>query len=278
MRSFGEKLQAVSLERGRLCVGIDPHPALLEQWGLGVTADGLRRFSRICVEAFGPSVALVKPQVAFYEAFGSQGYAVLEETIRDLREQGALVVADAKRGDIGSTMAAYAEAWLGDSSPLCADAVTVSPYLGFEALRPALELAHTHGRGVFVLDATSNPEGRQVQDCVNTDGVRLDQLMVDAAAAENSSWRKAGEFGDVGVVVGATLDSVPDLTDLNGPVLMPGVGAQGASAADVDTLAEKMSAWVFPNISRGILRHGPGVFELSQAVSAAAADYPGFPR
>ena len=110
MRSFGEKLQAVSLERGRLCVGIDPHPVLLEQWGLGVTADGLRRFSRICVEAFGPSVALVKPQVAFYEAFGSQGYAVLEETIRDLREQGALVVADAKRGDIGSTMAAYAEA------------------------------------------------------------------------------------------------------------------------------------------------------------------------
>lgn len=187
MRSFGEKLQAVSLERGRLCVGIDPHPVLLEQWGLGVTADGLRRFSRICVEAFGPSVALVKPQVAFYEAFGSQGYAVLEETIRDLREQGALVVADAKRGDIGSTMAAYAEAWLSDSSPLCADAVTVSPYLGFEALRPALDLAHTHGRGVFVLAATSNPEGRQVQDCVNTDGVRLDQLMVDAAAAENSS-------------------------------------------------------------------------------------------
>ncbi len=126
--SWGHRLRSAIADRGRLCVGIDPHPALLDAWGLPRTAEGLETFAEICVEAFTGEVGLVKPQVAFFEAYGSAGFAVLERTISVLRDAGTLVVADAKRGDIGSTMDAYAQAWLGDS-PLASDSVTVSPYL-----------------------------------------------------------------------------------------------------------------------------------------------------
>ena len=139
-------------------MGIDPHPHLLEAWGLTVDVDGLRTFTMTCVEAFADTAAMVKPQVAFFERFGSRGFAVLEDALAALREQGCLSLADAKRGDIGSTMAGYADAWLGESSPLRADAVTVSPYLGVGALNPVFDLAEATGRGVFVLAATSNPE------------------------------------------------------------------------------------------------------------------------
>ena len=139
--SFGERLVAAGAERGRLCVGIDPHPHLLEAWGLSVDVDGLRTFTLRCVEAFGETAAVVKPQVAFFERFGSRGFAVLEEALAGLREQGCLSLADAKRGDIGSTMAGYAQAWLGEDSPLRSDAVTVSPYLGVGALSPVFDLA-----------------------------------------------------------------------------------------------------------------------------------------
>lgn len=273
--TFGEQLLDVAAARSRLCVGIDPHPALLEQWSLPVNVHGLAEFSRVCVEAFGDTVALVKPQVAFYEAFGSAGFEILEQTIAALRAQGALVVADAKRGDIGSTMAAYATAWLDDDSPLVSDAVTVSPYLGYGALAPALTLAERTGRGVFVLAATSNPEGRQVQDCVDASGASLSQQIVDCAAADNA--RHSG-VGNVGVVVGATLSDTPELKHLCGPVLMPGVGAQGATAEDVSELAQGIEHLVFPNMSRGILLAGPHVADLRKSVAREALSFPGFPR
>ena len=136
--------------------------------------------------AFADAAALVKPQVAFYERFGSAGYAVLEETIGDLRSAGCLVVSDAKRGDIGSTMAGYATAWLADGSPLLSDAVTVSPYLGVGALRPALELAEETGRGVFVLAATSNPEAVELQSSTGANGRSLAQVIVDEVAGYNA--------------------------------------------------------------------------------------------
>lgn len=271
---FASRLMAVTAERGRLCAGIDPHPQLLRDWGLGVDADGLERFTRICVDAFAGSVALVKPQVAFYEAYGSRGFAVLERALADLSEGGALTLSDAKRGDIGSTMAAYAQAWLADGSPLASDAVTVSPYLGFDSLEPALSLAEETGRGVFVLAATSNPEGRSVQaaQLPGAGGpVDLAQDIVDRAAARNAAHEGAGP---VGVVVGATLDKAPELGHLSGPILMPGVGAQGAGPADVARLAGASARLALPNISRGILRHGPDPKALADAVARAAGEYP----
>ncbi|MFY9679057.1 orotidine-5'-phosphate decarboxylase, partial [Glutamicibacter protophormiae] len=161
--SFGTRLRQSMDARGPLCVGIDPHPALLEAWGLANSAEGVREFSLRVVEAMAGVAAIVKPQVALYERFGSAGFAALEETLQAAKAADLLTLSDAKRGDIGSTMAAYATAWLDDASPLASDAVTLSPYLGYESLRPAIDLAAATGRGVFVLGLTSNPEGASVQ-------------------------------------------------------------------------------------------------------------------
>ncbi len=266
---FGTRLRAAMDRFGPLCVGIDPHPLLLVDWGLTDDAEGLERFAEICVEAFDGTVALVKPQVAFFEAYGSAGIAVLERTIEVLRASGTLVLADAKRGDIGSTMAAYARTWLGDG-PLGSDAVTVSPYLGFGSLDPALELAAAGGRGVFVLAATSNPEGAQVQTAVGAGGRSVAQTMVDEVAARNAG----AEFGSVGVVVGATLTAAPELAGLNGPILMPGVGAQGGGPASVRELvpADLLPA-VVPNVSREVLRRGPSVSALRERLAALQEDF-----
>lgn len=276
--NFGEKLLARASTHGRLCVGIDPHIALLEKWGLEANVAGLDTFSRICVEAFADTVTLVKPQVAFYEQFGAQGYAILERTIAELRAAGTLVVSDAKRGDIGSTMAGYARAWLDPESPLASDAVTVSPYLGFGSLTETLEYADATGTGVFVLAATSNPEARELQDTTGTDGRTIAQRMVDDAAASNARYTNEGRPGFVGVVVGATLAQAPDLTRLNGPLLLPGVGAQGAGASDIARLTGPMEFFAFPNVSRAILAKGPDVAALRAAVEETAAMFPGVSR
>lgn len=266
MKSFGERLEGALAHRGPVCVGIDPHPELLDAWELNQDAEGLEQFAEICVEAFDGLVALIKPQVAFFEAYGSAGYAVLERTISVLRGSGTLVLADAKRGDIGSTMAAYARSWLAPESPLCSDAVTASPYLGFGSLEPALELAAAHHRGVFVLAATSNPEGPQVQDARGADGRAVGQTMVDEVSARNAG---TATLGSVGVVVGATLSSAPDLSKLNGPILMPGVGAQGGGPDDVRRLAGDNLRAIVPNVSREILRTGPSVTAMRAAVEQA---------
>ncbi|WP_447003163.1 orotidine-5'-phosphate decarboxylase [Saccharothrix isguenensis] len=266
---FGARLSKAISEHGPLCVGIDPHPGLLASWGLSQDAAGLERFALTCVEAFGGRVAVVKPQAAFFEAHGSRGVAVLERVVADLRDSGTLVLVDAKRGDIGSTMAAYAAAYLTEGSPLAGDAVTVSPYLGFGSLDPALEAAAASGRGLFVLALTSNPEGASVQRAVGSDGRSVAQSIVDAAARANVG---AEPFGDVGLVVGATLgDLGVDLSDLRGPVLAPGFGAQGATVADLRALFGSDLRGVLPTSSRDVLGHGPGTASLRSAVDAVRA-------
>lgn len=258
MAEFAARLGEARSRRGPLCLGIDPHPELLAAWGLPATPDGLAGFAERCVQAFA-GFAVVKPQVAFFEAYGAAGYAVLERTIAALRAAGVLVLADAKRGDIASTMAAYATAWVGDS-PLAADAVTASPYLGFGSLHPLLELAAERGRGVFVLAATSNPEGAGVQGAVSA-GRSVAQAVVDDAAA----WNRARRSGSVGVVVGATLAEVPDLSELNGPVLVPGIGAQGGRPDALTRLGGARLDQIWPAVSREVLRAGPDVDALRAA-------------
>ena len=265
MTGFGARLAEAKALRGPLCVGIDPHPALLEAWGLPTTPDGLAAFCDTCIEAFA-GFAVVKPQVAFFEAYGSLGYAVLERTIAALRAAGVLVLADAKRGDIGTTMAAYAAAWAGES-PLAADAVTASPYLGFGSLRQLLETAAAHDRGVFVVAASSNPEGATVQHA-EFDGRSVAQLIVDQAAVINKSAAhssNSGELGYVGVVVGATVFQPPDLSALGGPVLVPGIGAQGGRPEALAGLGGAEPGQLLPAVSREVLRAGPGVAELRSA-------------
>jgi orotidine-5'-phosphate decarboxylase len=261
MTRFGVRLAEAKSNRGPLCLGIDPHPELLRAWDLPATADGLAKFCDICVDAFS-GFAVVKPQVAFFEAYGAAGYAVLERTIGALRSAGVLVLADAKRGDIGTTMAAYAEAWAGDS-PLAADAVTASPYLGFGSLRPLLETAAAHDRGVFVLAATSNPEGGTVQRAT-FDGRTVAQLVVDQAAVVNRSATPSGP-GYVGVVLGATVFQAPDVSALGGPVLVPGVGVQGGRPEALGGLGGATRGQLLPAVAREVLRAGPSVSDLRTA-------------
>ena len=266
MISFGARLVAAMAARGPLCVGIDPHPGLLRAWHLPENVIGLAKFADIAVEALAGTVAVVKPQSAFFEAYGSAGVAVLERLIAHARRVGALVLLDAKRGDIGSTMDAYAAAYLEPGAPLAADAVTLSPYLGFGSLRPAITTAKANGCGVFVLALTSNPEGAALQHAVRADGRSVAQDIVDEAAREND-----GEtpLGSVGLVVGATVGRTGvDLTRLNGPLLAPGLGAQGATIADLTTVFGDDLSAVLPTTSREVLQAGPSVPALRGAAAA----------
>ena len=256
---FGNRLRAAMDSSGPLCVGIDPHPGLLEAWGLPNTAEGVRVFSLTVVEAVTGVAAILKPQVALYERFGSAGFAALEETLQAAKAANLLTLADAKRGDIGSTMAAYATAWLDDSSPLASDAVTLSPYLGYESLRPAIDLAAATGRGVFVLGLTSNPEGASVQHVGGDKSVA--KSIIEQVSAENAD---AEDLGHVGLVVGATIGDAPaklgiDLSASKAPLLTPGLGAQGATAQDIATAFASSYRQVLGTSSRDILKAGPDV-------------------
>jgi orotidine-5'-phosphate decarboxylase len=250
-------------------VGIDPHPGLLAAWGLSDDPAGLERFAMTCVEALAADIAVLKPQSAFFERHGSRGIAVLERVVAESQQAGAQVLLDVKRGDIGSTMAAYADAYLTDGAPLAADAITLSPYLGFGALEPAFEAAEKSGRGVFVLALTSNPEASAVQRARNG-GQSTAQTVVNAAAERNAG---VSPIGGIGLVVGATIgDLGVDLSDLNGPVLAPGFGAQGGTLSALRTLFGKSLHNVLPASSRDVLKAGPDVFALrSEALRARDA-------
>jgi orotidine-5'-phosphate decarboxylase len=270
VETFATRLLRSLDDRGPLCVGIDPHPSLLTGWGLTDTPAGLERFCRTVVEALADRIAVLKPQSAFFERFGSAGIGVLESTIRQSREAGALVLLDVKRGDIGSTASAYADAYLAPDAPLRADAVTVHPYLGFGALEPFLAAARAHGGGVFVVALSSNPEGRAVQLARGTDGRTVAQAIVDDAARCNEGERP---LGSIGVVVGATAGETGlDLSRLNGPVLAPGLGAQGAAAEDLSIVFKGLAGPLLPAYSREILRHGPGVDALREAAKRSLAE------
>ncbi|MEN3357317.1 MAG: orotidine-5-phosphate decarboxylase [Mycobacteriales bacterium] len=349
--AFGARLRAAVAARGPLCVGIDPHAALLRDWGLPDDPTGLERFARAAVDAIAGEVAVVKPQSAFFERFGSRGIAVLERVLADIRAAGALALLDVKRGDIGSTMAAYAAAYLDPASPLAADAVTASPYLGLGSLRPLFDAARAAGAGVFVLALTSNPEGGQVQRAVGPDGRTVAAGILAGIGALNQAelagpaampaptaasglpggaglpgghvsrggtaragaaagggfgagpWPDpAGDgaergpgpaggaaavpaggpqrdaeplLGSVGAVIGATLADGPDPADLaalRGPILAPGLGAQGGTVADLARLFGPVLPAVLPSASREVLAHGPDPAALRAAVGRLAGE------
>ena len=213
------------------------------------------------MEAVAPVVGVVKPQSAFYERFGSRGIAVLERVIAQSREAGALVLLDVKRGDIGSTSQAYADAYLDPTSPLASDAITASPYLGFGSLDPMVDACHRHGGGLFVLALTSNKEGPEVQHARSGDstvaGVVLDHLRRLNAGAE--------PLGSFGAVVGATIGETEEDLDIDGPFLVPGFGAQGGTVDDLSRIFGAAARWALPSSSREVLQAGPDVAALRAA-------------
>jgi orotidine-5'-phosphate decarboxylase len=165
-------------------LGLDPSGSLLEAWGLGDSADGLDRFVDIAIAAADGSVAVVKPQSAFYERHGWEGIRALARLVEGCRAAGVLVLLDAKRGDVGSTNDAYAEAYLGPDAAIPVDALTVTPYLGFRALRSVFERASNAGAAIFVVTRSSNPEGRALQLAHVPDGRSVEQHRVVLAERE----------------------------------------------------------------------------------------------
>lgn len=271
--SFGSRARAALDAYGPLCVGIDPHASLLEEWGVGDDVRGLEQFAQACVEAFAGHVGFVKPQSAFFERFGSAGVQILEETIAGLRHTGTLVILDVKRGDIGSTAAAYADAYLDDDSPVGADAVTVSPFLGFGSLDPFFEVAERNDAGVFVLALTSNPEAHEVQRAVRPgDGSTIADAILRQLGARNAGARPMGSWG---AVVGATIGASHADLDINGPLLVPGFGAQGGTVDDVKRLFDGVLDRVIVSSSRGVLAHGPSVAALRESATALNAELVG---
>lgn len=264
--SFGARVHAALAARGPFCVGIDPHAGLLHDWGLADDVAGLERFALTVVEAVAPVCSVVKPQSAFYERFGSRGVAVLERVIAESRAAGALVLLDVKRGDIGSTSQAYADAYLDPSSPLASDAITASPYLGFGSLDPMFDTARRHDAGVFVLALTSNKEGPEVQGARVADGSTVGGLMVEHLRRLNDGAEPLGSFG---AVVGATIGDTDVDLDFNGPVLAPGYGAQGGTTADIRRIFGPASGHVIASSSREVLRLGPDVGAMRDAVHVA---------
>ncbi|MBT2499896.1 orotidine-5'-phosphate decarboxylase [Agromyces sp. ISL-38] len=268
--SFGDRLDAIFAIRGRLCVGIDPHASLLAEWGQSDSADGVREFGLRVVEAAANHTGIVKPQVAFFERHGAAGYAALERVIREARAAGLLVIADVKRGDIGSSVEAYGEAWLRPGSPLEADAMTISAYQGLGSIESVLVAAESADKGLFVLAATSNPEAAAIQRAVLQQSSRAGSTVAQAITSGVIAWNEGRadaatrSFGSVGVVLGATnelalagIDTESEPSRPGLPVLAPGFGYQGAELSDFRRIYGSLGAGVIVSESRSILGAGP---------------------
>jgi orotidine-5'-phosphate decarboxylase len=290
--TFGARAAKALAKRGPLCVGIDPHSQLLRNWGLDDDVKGAEQFCRSMIDAIATEVAFIKPQSAFFERFGSAGIALLERVISESKQAGAQVILDVKRGDIGSTVRAYAQAYLDPASPLAVDAITASPYLGVGALQPMFDLAAAHNRGVFVLALTSNSEGAAVQKARRKDGRTVAQSVIEQIGDVNGD---AEPLGSIGVVVGATIagcraaqtatrqqktygithtgvqtgESAHDLTGLNGPILVPGMGEQGGQPSDLRRVLGSAVGAAIPSYSREIARQGPAASGMRQAAKQA---------
>lgn len=275
--SFGARLQRAMAAHGRIVAGIDPHASILSSWGLDDSVESVRRVALTMLDACAGRVAAIKPQSAFFERFGSAGIAVLEDTLALARERGILTILDVKRGDIGSTMGAYAAAYLAPGAPLEADAITVNPYLGFGSLEPCFTHVREDGKGLYVLALTSNPDGPQVQHAVSAEGPTVAGTMCVQAARLNADV-DGDRWGSVGLVVGATVGDAArrtgvDLEGFNGTFLAPGFGAQGAGPAELRTVFGRAEQRVLVSMSRSIMAAGPQMENIAQALDQARVDY-----
>ncbi|NNC10582.1 orotidine-5'-phosphate decarboxylase [Planctomonas sp. JC2975] len=273
---FGTRLQRIIAERGGLCVGIDPHSYLLADWALPDDASGARELGLAVVEAAARGGAgIVKPQVAFFERFGSAGYAALEEVLAAARAAGLLVIADVKRGDLGTSVEAYGEAWLTPGAPLEADAMTISAFQGVGSLAGPIRLAAESGKGLFVLAATSNPEAAAIQTSVAPDSGRsVARAIIEDVTVQNQAIGHVA--GPLGVVLGATLDLSVFGIDVSSaptpelPVLAPGFGHQGARIEDAASIYGEYARMLVVSESRGILSAGPD--GLADTIATRAAE------
>jgi orotidine-5'-phosphate decarboxylase len=272
--SFASRFARVRSGPGPLVWGLDPSGALLRAWGLGDDSDGLDRFADLVLEAAAGTVGLVKPQAAFFERHGWRGFRTLARLVAEARSAGLLVVLDAKRGDVGSTNDAYAEAFLGPGAPLESDAVTVHPYLGLAAMGAFVTRAHQAGSCLLVVTRSSNPEGRAVQSARDGHGLQVDQELLAEIGKLNRTLAAEEETGPVGAVVGpARIEPELDLASAHALFLAPGVGAQGATPEDVAAVFAACPDRVMPSASRSLLLAGPDIGALRDGAATMAAEF-----
>jgi orotidine-5'-phosphate decarboxylase len=271
--SFATRFAAVRSRIGPLVWGLDPSGSLLDAWGVGDTPDGLDRFADISLQAATGTVGVVKLQAAFYERHGWRGFRTLQRLVAEAQNAGLLVIVDAKRGDVGGTNDAYAEAYLGADAPLAADALTVHPYLGLGAMGTFISRAHEAGSCLLVVTRSSNPEGRAIQSATDQAGRTVEEGLL-VAIGERNAHLAPGEIGPIGAVVGPT-HMVPAL-DLVAPqclFLAPGVGAQGATPNDVAHVFATCPERVMPSASRSLLVDGPDVIRLRDTAGRLADEF-----
>jgi orotidine-5'-phosphate decarboxylase len=263
---FADRFAAVRARFGPLVFGADPHGPVLEKWGLTDDPDGLDRFADIVLAGVTGAAGIIKPQSAFFERHGWRGIRTLTRLAAGAREAGILVILDVKRGDVGSTNDAYAQAYLGDDAPIQADAITVSPYLGLAAMGSLIDRAHQSCACLIVVIRSSNPEGRAVQAARVGSGGTVEEHILGEIRAINARLAP-GAVGPVGAVIGPFPDQPPlDLAAANALFLVPGVGAQGATAADVAATFAACPGRVLPSASRSLLAAGPDANAMRDAV------------
>lgn len=276
--NFGVSLSAAFQKYGQLCVGIDPHAQLLADWGLDDNAAGLDKFSNLVLDAAVGNVGVIKPQVSFFERHGSAGFAILERLAEKAAGTDLVVIMDAKRGDIGSTMSAYFDAWLGNNAPFVCDALTVSPYLGFDSLSETMANCLERGKGLFVLSATSNPEGAKIQRATNSGQTIAAQIWESLNKTNKVTAAPNATLGSFGAVLGATLNLANfglqsiqiESTAAATPILAPGFGAQGAELTATRQLFGASADQVIHSVSRSVLQAGPS--GLISAINSAKAE------
>ena len=268
MSSFGLRLLNAFQLRGQLCVGIDPSLEQLRSWNLPETAEGARSFAMEVLDAAAGQVGVIKPQVSFFEQFGPAGFQVLSEIMQEATARDLLVIADAKRGDIGSTMEGYENAWLSKEAAFVCDALTLSPYLGPDSLNQTVRAALDNKRGLFILAATSNPEALKLQAAL-ADGRSVASSVFDYASAKSQD-----ALGSIGVVIGATVDAHALGIDLRVPssipVLVPGFGSQGAKLSAAGALMNEFSSVCIYSVSRSVA--GATKNGISQRIASANSE------
>ena len=234
MTDFASRLTAASRKIGPLCVGIDPHPGRVPALFGGDTPDGLATWGEAIVSQVAGRACVIKPQVGLFERLGPDGMRALQRVCHAAQAAGLIVIADAKRGDIGSTAEGYAQAYLGKSAPFPCDAVTVNPYMGIDTLEPFLAAAESNGKGVVVLARTSNPGSADFQTR-DMGGAPLFARIVEALQPAIERLEGASGWSSLMLFAGATgPDEARALRKLAPSCLflVPGYGAQGSGAQD----------------------------------------------
>lgn len=270
---FADRFEAIADRRSSLTVGIDPAPETLKAWNLPYNAEGVRVFGLQMVDALGDLVGIFKPQIAFFERFGWQGLKSAAEVIGHARSADALVIADIKRMDIGHTIEAYASAWIGDDAGTPVDAITLGAYMGSGSLAPVVRRAAEYGAGLFVVVRSSNPDGILLQTARQEDGRTVADVLADDLTAFNRDALGTSGNGVCGAVVGATLDDADEVVERlpTSLILAPGIGAQGATMADLQSRFGRMAAKrTLPNVSRQVAAAGPSRKALREIVERLA--------